>query len=111
MPRLSLQERNQMKTTLRVLSGMAVAATLMVLAAGNAKADDRDNHGYRWGDRDDHRGYYQHYQFRPEHRSYWNFGVVYSGNPPPVYYRPPPPPPVVVYRAPSPTISFSWQLW
>jgi hypothetical protein len=100
-----------MKTTLRVLSGIALAATLMVLTAGNAKAEDRDDHRYQWGDRDDHRSYYRHYEYPHEHRSYWNFGFVYGGNPPPVYYRPPPPPPVVVYQTPPPAVSFTWQLW
>jgi hypothetical protein len=60
-----------MKATLRLLSGTALAATLMMLTAANAKAD----------------------------RIYLSYGSVVGGYPPPPVYCSPPPP-VVAYSAP-----------
>jgi hypothetical protein len=64
-----------MKATLRILSGAAIAATLMILTASNAKAD----------------------------RIYLSYGVAVGGYPPPPVCCSPPPPPVVAYGAP-PTV-------
>jgi hypothetical protein len=80
-----------MKATLRVLSGVALAATLMVLAASNANAEEHDYGRGGWGDRDDH------------HRPYWNFSFVFGGNPSPVYYSAPPPSPM--YYCPPPPVA------
>ena len=84
-----------MKTTSKVLSGIALAATLMVLTTSNAKADDRDygrgDRGNRWSDRDYHRGDYRHYEAPRVHRSFWDFGFIFNFRPPVLHYAPPPP--------------------
>src|SRR5258705_13495143 len=71
-----------MKATSRVL--IALAATVMVLTASDAKADP----------------------------AYYAYGTVFGGNrPPPVYCIPPPPPPVVAYTAPSVVVRHPRRFW
>ena len=99
-----------MKTMLRIISAVAVAATIGLIASTSAHAGN--SYAFSFGYNSGGYGLYGGYGYRGGNcgpRYAFNFGYAYC--PPPVYYYAPPPPPppqpVYYYRPPQPVYYYS----